>query len=72
MFVSYLYVFFGEMSIWLFGPCFDWVIYFSGIELHGLLTSTVTKHGPLEKEMENHYTILPQEPHGQYKKEKKI
>ena len=25
MFVSYLYVFFGEMSIEFFGPFFDWV-----------------------------------------------
>ena len=33
MFVSHLYVFFGEMS----GPFFDWVIYFSGIELQELL-----------------------------------
>ena len=31
MFVSHLYVFFGEM------PFFDWVIYFSGIELQELL-----------------------------------
>ena len=33
VFVSHLYVFFGEMSIWFFGPFFDWVIYFPGIEL---------------------------------------
>ena len=33
MFVSHPYVFFGEMSIQFFGPFFDWVIYFSGIEL---------------------------------------
>ena len=32
-----LLVFFGEMSGWFFGPLFDWVIYFSGIELHKLL-----------------------------------
>ena len=31
MFVSHLYVFFGEMSVWFFGPFFDWVIYFSGM-----------------------------------------
>ena len=30
-------VFFGEMSVWFFGPFFDWVIYFSGIELQELL-----------------------------------
>ena len=30
-------VFFGEMSIWFFGPCFDWVTYFCGIELLELL-----------------------------------
>ena len=28
MFVSHLYVFFGEMSVQFFGPIFDWVIYF--------------------------------------------
>ena len=33
MFVSHLYVFFGEMSVLFSGPFFDWVIYFSGIEL---------------------------------------
>ena len=33
MFVSHLYVFVGEMSVYIFGPSFDWVIYFSGIEL---------------------------------------
>ena len=27
MFVSHLYVFFGEMSVEFFGPFFDWVIY---------------------------------------------
>ena len=37
VFVSHLYVFFGEMSAKFFGPFFDWVIYFSGIELHELL-----------------------------------
>ena len=36
-FFSHLYVFFGEMSVQFFGPLFDWVIYFSGIELHELL-----------------------------------
>ena len=25
------------MSVYIFGPFFDWVIYFSGIELHELL-----------------------------------
>ena len=35
MFVSHLYVF-GEMSVCLFGSFFDWVVYFSGIELHEL------------------------------------
>ena len=28
---------FGEMSVKFFGPFFDWLIYFSGIELHELL-----------------------------------
>ena len=37
VFVSHLYVFFGEMSVLFFGPFFDWVIYFSEIELHELL-----------------------------------
>ena len=37
MFVSHLYVFFGEMSVWFFGSFFDWVIYFSQTELHELL-----------------------------------
>ena len=37
MFVSHLYVFFGEMSVSFFGQFFDWVIYFSGIELQELL-----------------------------------
>ena len=31
------YTFFGEMSVQFFGPFFDWVIYFSGIELQELL-----------------------------------
>ena len=26
-----------EMSVWVFGPFFDWVIYFSGIELQEML-----------------------------------
>ena len=30
-------VFFGEISVWLFGPFFDWVVYFYGIELQELL-----------------------------------
>ena len=33
VFVSHLYAFFGEMSVWFFGPFFDWVIYFSDTEL---------------------------------------
>ena len=28
MFVSHLYVFFGDMSIQFFGPFFDWIVYF--------------------------------------------
>ena len=32
MFVSHLYVFFGEMSVEVFSPLFDWVACFSGIE----------------------------------------
>ena len=37
VFVNHLYVFFREMSVKFFGPFFDWVIYFSWIELHELL-----------------------------------
>ena len=37
MFVSCLYVFFGEVSVWVFCPFFDWVVCFSDIELHKLL-----------------------------------
>ena len=37
MFISHLYVFFEEMSILVFCPLFDWVVHFSGIELHELL-----------------------------------
>ena len=37
MLIDHLYVFFGEMSGWFFGPFFDWVIYFSGTELQKLL-----------------------------------
>ena len=27
MFVSHLYIFFGEMSVWFFFSLFDWVVY---------------------------------------------
>ena len=37
MFVSHLYVFFGEMSVLVVFPLFDWVVCFSGIELYELL-----------------------------------
>ena len=37
MFLSQLYVFFGEMSVLVFCPLFDWVVCFSGIELNELL-----------------------------------
>ena len=37
MFVSHLYVFFGEMSVQFFGPFFDWVVYFSGIGFRSCL-----------------------------------
>ena len=36
-FIICLYVFFVEMSVYAFCPLFDWVICFSGIELHELL-----------------------------------
>ena len=37
MFVSHLYVFFGEMSLQVAFPLFDWIVCFSGTELHELL-----------------------------------
>ena len=36
-FVGHLYVFFGEMSVQVFHPFFDWVVCVFDIELHGLL-----------------------------------
>jgi len=36
VFGSHLYVFFGEVSVYVFFPLFDWVICFSGIELYEL------------------------------------
>ena len=48
MFVTHLYVFFGEMSVRFFGPFFDWVIYLSGVELEELLVyfSTTSFEAP--------------------------
>ena len=37
MFISHVHVFFGEMSFYIFCPIFDWIVHFSGIELHELL-----------------------------------
>ena len=37
MFVNHLYVFFGEVCVYVFFPLFDWVVCFSGIELYELL-----------------------------------
>ena len=37
LYACHLYVFFGEMSIYFFGPFCDWAICFSGIELYELL-----------------------------------
>ena len=34
--VGHVYVFFGEMSVWVFHPFFDWFACFSAIELHEL------------------------------------
>ena len=34
MFISYLYVFFVEISVYVFWPLFYWVVCVSGIELH--------------------------------------
>ena len=36
MFVSHLYVFFGEMSVYIFCTFFDWVVCFFDIDLHEL------------------------------------
>ena len=37
LFVSHLQVFFGEMSVQVFFPLFDWVVCFPSIELYQLL-----------------------------------
>ena len=37
MYISHLYVLFGEMSVKVFYPLFDWVVCFSGIDLYELL-----------------------------------
>ena len=37
VFVSPLYVFFGEMSVQVFCPFFDWFFFFFNIELHELI-----------------------------------
>ena len=37
VFISHLYVFFGKLSVWVFFPLFDWVVFFSSIELYELL-----------------------------------
>ena len=37
MCISHLYVFFGEMSVYVFCPLWGWVVCFSGTELHELL-----------------------------------
>ena len=34
---SHLYIFFGEMSLQVPFPLFDWVLFFFGIELYKLL-----------------------------------
>ena len=34
MFVNHLYVFFGEISVYVFFPLFDWVACFPGVELY--------------------------------------
>ena len=36
VFISHPYVFFGELSVWVICPLFDWVVCFSAIELHEL------------------------------------
>ena len=37
VFVSHLYVFFGEISVYVFCPFFDWAVHFPSIELQELL-----------------------------------
>ena len=37
VFISHLYVFFGEMSVYVFCPLFDWVVCFPGVELMNCL-----------------------------------
>ena len=54
MFISHLYVFFGEMSAQVFCPTFDWVVCFSGTELHELLAC----FGDKEIEVDAHNGIL--------------
>ena len=44
MFVSHLYVFFGEMSVQFFGPFFAWVVYFFGIELHAAAAKSLQSY----------------------------
>ena len=64
MLVNHLDVFFGEMSVQFFGPFFDWVVYFSGIELHELLVYFLLillsnfKPGTPEKAMAPHSSTL--------------
>ena len=41
VFISHLYVFFGEVPISVLWPLFDWVVCFSGIELHKLLMAII-------------------------------
>ena len=36
MLFGHLYIFFGEMSIWISSPFFDWVVCFFDVELHEL------------------------------------
>ena len=42
MFVSHLYVFFGEMSVSVFSPLFDWLVCFPVFELYGLKINPLT------------------------------
>ena len=42
MLVSHLYVFFGEMSVSVFSPLFDWLVCFPVFELYGLKINPLT------------------------------
>ena len=42
--VGYLYIFFGKMSVQVFGPFFSWIIWFFAIELSSLYICILTPY----------------------------